>query len=68
MSNLTLKEIQRIAIAKHGEDEAWAEAYFCGNPCHKKTWQQVLDKPAKTVEEQLSHQMWQEEIRKKFNL
>ncbi|MEW6495326.1 MAG: hypothetical protein AB1589_22840 [Cyanobacteriota bacterium] len=68
MSNLTLKDLQRLAIAKHGEDEAWAEAYFLGNARHKKTWQKVLDKPAKTVEEQLSNHLWQQELRKKFNL
>lgn len=68
MKTPTLKDLQQLAIAKHGEDAAWEYAYFIGNAHHKETWQQVLNKPARTAEEQLSHQLWQQEIRKKFNL
>jgi hypothetical protein len=68
MKNPTLKDLQRLAIAKHGEATAWGHAYFIGNPRHKKTWQQVLEKPARTSEEQLSHQIWQRRLREKFNL
>ena len=66
MQELTLKDLQRIAIAKHGEDAAWAKALFYGNPRHKATWQQVINTPARTPEQQLDHQLWQQEIRKKF--
>jgi hypothetical protein len=62
----TLADLNRIAIAKHGEDRAWALAIIKGNPRHKKTWQQVIDHPTRTPEEALKHQIWQEKIKKQL--
>jgi hypothetical protein len=56
---LTVKDLQRLAIAKHGENEAWAKAYFIGDARHRKVWHQVLEMSAMTAEEKLSHQIWQ---------
>ena len=66
MTKQTLQDLQRIAIAKHGEDRAHSIAYQKGNPRHKKTWQEVIAHPVQTAEEKLSHQIWQQKTRDDF--
>lgn len=63
MTKQTLQDLQRIAIAKHGEDRAYSIAYLKGDPRHKKTWQEVIAAPVQTAEEKLSHQIWQQKIK-----
>lgn len=60
---LSLADLKRIAIAKHGEDRAWSLAIMEGEPRHKKTWQAVIDHPVRTPEEVLEHQIWQQRIK-----
>lgn len=60
--SLSLADLQRIAIAKHGEDRAWSLAMLNGNPNHKKSWQEAIATPALSLVEQLEHEIWQEDI------
>ncbi len=62
MAKQTLLDLQKIAIAKHGEDRAWSLAMLNGNPNHKKSWQLAISEPVQTVEEKLKHQIWQKKM------
>ena len=62
----TLKDLQRLAIAKHGEDYAWNLAERFGNSRHKKPWREALAEPSRSPSEVLEHQQWQKSIREKF--
>jgi len=59
----TLKDLQRLAIAKHGEDYAWNLAVGFGNIRHKQPWREALASPARSVDEVLKHQQWQQSMR-----
>jgi hypothetical protein len=63
---LSLADLKRIAIAKHGENRAWSLAMLNGNPNHKKSWQEAIAHPVQTVEEKLDHQIWQEQVKADF--
>jgi hypothetical protein len=63
---LSLADLKRIAIAKHGENRAWSLAMLNGNPNHKKSWQEAIATPALSLVEQLEHEIWQEGIKQQF--
>ena len=65
--NYTLKDLQRLAIAKHGEQDAWhLAALIGGNLNHKKTWWNVIHHEELTDQKKADHQAWRESLRSKF--
>jgi len=64
--SLSLADLKRIAIAKHGENRAWSLAMLNGNPNHKKSWQEAIATPALSLAEQLDHEIWQEQVKADF--
>jgi hypothetical protein len=65
MNNYTLKDIKRLAFAKHGE--RWAlhlAALIGGNLNHKKTWWDVLHHEEITDQKKADHQAWCESLKK----
>jgi len=62
----TLKDLQQLAIAKHGEDHAWSLAERFGNSRHKQPWREALATPSRSASEVLEHEQWQRSIQGKY--
>lgn len=62
----SLDDLKRIATVKHGENWAWCLAKDYGNVRHKESWRKAIAHPARTPEEVLDHQVWQQEIQNKY--
>ncbi len=67
-SNQSLNDLQRLTIAKHGEDWAWAQAHSgkYGAANHIATWQKILALPEQLPGQVLNHQQWQRDIQTRF--
>lgn len=66
MSKESLEDLKRLAIAKHGEDHAYALAERFGNSRHKQPWRKALATPCRIDSEVLAHQQWQQSGKEKF--
>ena len=62
----SLTELIKYAIARHGYDRAWSLARLKGDTRHCKTWQAVINEPARTPEQVAKHQIWQEKIKRQL--
>jgi len=67
MKRQTVADLERLAVAKHGDYAYMIATRVGGNLRHKSTWMAVLAEES-TVEQRLSHQMWQQGIRHKFDI